>query len=97
MQQNIKVYEMLINKFRCTYSYVTIVVGEVLRNRRKLVLEHIAELFFVAFEGYHSIREVILRLLANTNKLLNSGFARQQCFVKSRTFHQREFNLDNYN
>lgn len=38
MQQNIKVYEMLINKFRCTYSYVTIVVGEVLRNRRKLVM-----------------------------------------------------------
>ena len=35
---------------------------------------HVVVMLFVAFEGYHSLREVVLGLLANANKTLPFGF-----------------------
>jgi hypothetical protein len=36
---------------------------------------HLVVMLFIAFEGYHSIREVILGLLANANKLSHLGMS----------------------
>lgn len=36
---------------------------------------HVVVMLFVAFEGYHSIREVVLGLLANANKLSHLGLS----------------------
>jgi hypothetical protein len=44
---------------------------------------HVIVMLFVAFEGYHSIREVILGLLANAHKLLHLGLF---YLVKRSTF-----------
>jgi len=42
-------------------------------------------MLFVAFEGYHSIREVILGLLANSHKLSHLGLS---FLVRRRTFSE---------
>lgn len=44
---------------------------------------HVIVMLFVAFEGYHSIREVILGLLANAHKLAHLGLS---YLVKRSTF-----------
>ncbi len=36
---------------------------------------HLVVMLFVAFEGYHSIREVVLGLLANAHKLPHLGMS----------------------
>ena len=46
---------------------------------------HLVVMLFVAFEGYHSIREVILGLLANAHKLSHLGLG---YLVKRSTFSQ---------
>ena len=46
---------------------------------------HLVVMLFVAFEGYHSIREVILGLLANAHKLSHLGLS---YLVKRSTFSE---------
>jgi hypothetical protein len=46
---------------------------------------HVVVMLFVAFEGYHSIREVILGLLANAHKLSHLGLS---YLVKRSTFSE---------
>jgi hypothetical protein len=46
---------------------------------------HLVVMLFVAFEGYHSIREVILGLLANAHKLSHLGL---RYLVKRSTFSE---------
>lgn len=46
---------------------------------------HVIVMFFVAFEGYHSIREVILGLLANAHKLSHLGLS---YLVRRSTFSE---------
>src|SRR5665647_940300 len=46
---------------------------------------HVIVMLFVAFEGYHSIREVILGLLANSHKLSHLGLS---YLVKRSTFSE---------
>jgi len=46
---------------------------------------HLIVMFFVAFEGYHSIREVILGLLSNVHKLSHLGLS---YLVKRSTFSE---------
>jgi hypothetical protein len=46
---------------------------------------HVIVMLFVAFEGYHSIREVILGLLANAHKLSHLGLS---YLVKRSTFSE---------
>ncbi len=46
---------------------------------------HLVVMLFVAFEGYHSIREVILGLLSNAHKLAHSSLS---YLVKRSTFSE---------
>ncbi len=46
---------------------------------------HLVVMLFVAFEGYHSIREVVLGLLANANKLSHLGLS---YIVRRSTFSE---------
>lgn len=46
---------------------------------------HVVVMLFVAFEGYHSIREVILGLLSNAHKLSHLGLA---YLVRRSTFSE---------
>ena len=46
---------------------------------------HLVVMLFVVFEGYHSIREVILGLLANAHKLSHLGLS---YLVKRSTFSE---------
>ena len=46
---------------------------------------HVVVMLFVAFEGYHSLREVVLGLLANANKLSHLGFS---YIVRRSTFSE---------
>jgi hypothetical protein len=46
---------------------------------------HVIVMLFVAFEGYHSIREVILGLLANAHKLSHLGLS---YLVRHSTFSE---------
>ena len=46
---------------------------------------HVVVMFFVAFEGYHSIRETILGLLANEHKVSHLGLS---YLVKRSTFSE---------
>jgi len=46
---------------------------------------HIVIMLFVAFEGYHSIREVVLGLLANVHKLSHLGLS---YVVRQSTFSE---------
>ena len=52
---------------------------------------HVVVMLFVAFEGYHSIREVILGLLANAHKLSHLGLS---YLVKRSTFSEANIRRD---
>jgi hypothetical protein len=52
---------------------------------------HVIVMLFVAFEGYHSIREVILGLLANAHKLSHLGLS---YLVKRSTFSEANLRRD---
>lgn len=46
---------------------------------------HVVVMLFVVFEGYHSIREVIVGILANAHKLSHLGLS---CLVRRSTFSE---------
>jgi hypothetical protein len=52
---------------------------------------HVVVMLFVAFEGYHSIREVILGLLANAHKISHLGLS---YLVKRSTFSEANIRRD---